>query len=874
MFVDYCITSLLEYTLRYYCFILLLSTTCCLTSGCINDPEPEIVKKFELGEKKEIGSVVIGSSHTIFSIDTGEYKGITIRINDGAYPEEQKVTLYATPITDNTFGEDITPVTALFSYDVGGKFAEANIQITILLAIPEDKFAMGFFYNSVTHELEGMPLVAEDKNGIIVALRKQGDFFISMISKSKLNGDQSSSYKPGTDDWELANEGTVLTPSGQLAGQTLSSLWYYYTKTIRGNHALWNNYNSLLDIPPVTAYDNVEGLLFASQTELDYQWGNNGKKIIEGINGGIRELTRNLIQYSILATRRPQLVALLTVKKEPLPFVVYKIEKDIVFLSDPNFCGDIKRTLSLSEKSDNEYSTAVSLLAYNNKQNIFLGNCTYLGVSALIDFDKISASADSAASASQSLKYVSEVTVSTPGYTLEKINGETYTLSDSIKVLPKKSTDEIVVFKSGKAIPKSSTGMYPLSKGENVFGFCTKIKGPITNTSVWKAWSWYKITHDPFVFLMPIIDSGYIGDQVVFKAKTLNPPGSNLLYEWDAGDGRSIIKTSSDTLRISYDRTGYFLLSVTVTDLKTGSKHTSEKEAAKITLYPFHIYAANTITSTSELTTLATKAMHSTARHLRYEWSFGDGSTSISLLDSAFVSHSYQKSGSYPVKLRVYTTSTNQLFGSSDTTINISNPITVDLAKLKTMKFVKVEFSGMLTTNNTTSVTLVSIQGGALADDAPNKIIWNVDSFSTKAFSSFSDSSMPYDYTKSSGATIISGQIALDGSKLLSINANYSDSYYNTYPDQNSFGKSNSQSSNTTQNLEFVDIIPASVANDTIVFMMSGPAVKSLYKNVTSFYKYNNNPARGQPTHTIKEYISTDWESSVALATIKVTFYK
>ncbi|HEY6171799.1 MAG TPA: PKD domain-containing protein, partial [Candidatus Kapabacteria bacterium] len=834
-------------------------------------PEPEIVKKFELGEKREIGSVVIGSSQKTFSIDTGEYKGITIYANEGAYPEEQKVTLYATPITENTLGEDITPITPLFTYDAGGKFAGANIQITILLPIPDDKFAMGFFYNSETHELEGMPLVAEDKNGIVVALRKPGDFFISTISRSKLGGDQSSNYKPGTDDWEFANEGTVLTPSGQFAGQTLSSLWYYYTKTLKGNHVLWNNYNSSFDTPPVTTYDNVEGLLFASQTELDYQWGNTGKKTIEGISGGNTVFTRNLLQYSILVTKRPQLVALLTTKKEPFPFIVYKIEKDVIFIADPNLPGNGNRTLS--ERNGNEYSSAISLLAYNNKQNVFLNNCSYLGASALIDFSKISSSADSAVSKSQSLKYVTDVTISTPGYTLEKINGELYTLSDSIKAVPKNATDEIIVFHSGKEIPKSQSGMYPLSKGENVFGFCAKIKGPVPSTSIWKAWTWYKINHDPFVFLLPIIDSGYIGDQLVFKARTLSPSGSNLLYEWDAGDGRGIIKTTSDTLRISYDKIGTFSLSVTATDLKTGTKHTSEKQAAKISLYPFRIYAANTITSSSQLTTITCKPMHSATRHLRYIWSFGDGSGSTSITDSSFIPHSYQKAGSYVVSLKVYSASTNQLFGSSDTTINISNPITVDLDKLKTMKFVKVEFSGMLTTNNATSATLVSIQGGALADDAPNKIVWNVDSFSTKAFSSFIDSSWAYDYTKSSGATIISGQIALDGSKLLFINANYSDSYYDTYPGI-SLGTSNSQSRNTTQNLEFVDIIPASVANDTIVFMMSGPAVKSLYKNVTSFYKYDNNPARGQPTHTIKEYISTDWESSVTLATIKVTFYK
>ncbi|MBK7697040.1 MAG: hypothetical protein IPI30_22860 [Saprospiraceae bacterium] len=53
----------------------------------------------------------------------------------------------------------------------GGDYADSIITITIPCTVPKDHFAMGFYYNEETGELEGIPVLAIKDSFVILATR-------------------------------------------------------------------------------------------------------------------------------------------------------------------------------------------------------------------------------------------------------------------------------------------------------------------------------------------------------------------------------------------------------------------------------------------------------------------------------------------------------------------------------------------------------------------------------------------------------------------------------------------------------------------------------------------------------------------------------
>jgi hypothetical protein len=854
-----------------------------LLGGCVNDTPPKPDGKFELGEQREIFSVVLGTGQVNYQIDTGQNAGFRIRSLAGAYPSDQTIHFSTTQITKNTFGEDVSPATPLFTYDANGLFAGANILITIPLAIPIDKFAMGFYYDKNTHELEGLPIDNEDEKGIIVVLRKPGDFFISMISKNKLNENISSDFQPGVDDWDMVNEGTLMNPAGTFSGFALTELWYYYTNTIRGKHHLWGSYNSEADTMQTIWYDNAQGILLAAQTESRFGWMQNYKQITDGIYYGITDINKYLFAYSMRVTKRPQLAALIDDKLFSLPLVVYRIDNGLLYLADPNYPASTKQTMLVADKATPAYHAARSVGALGTKSEYLFRNCAYLGVSALIDFAKITSCSDSAGALLKSDAYSANVTVTTPGYTLEQFNGQNYSLADSITVKLPNDTDRFFIYKNGKLLTNNSNGMYPLYSGKNTFGFCKKRKGIKPDTSLWAGWSTYDIFHDPQVVLVPLVDSGYIGDDIKFFAKTIYPPGSNLQYEWDPGDGRGVITTVADTVTINYDKTGIFNVKVTVRDLKTGAKTTTQTLPATILTYLFRISGSNLILGQPQLPVFITEPMHSAKRHLRYEWDFGDGSSSQGQIDTAIISHSYKKTGTFKVTLRVYVNSTGQFFGGTDTSVNIANSVILDVSLLKSMKFVKVVFYGVIRIDTTHDLystikgkmifSQIYEESGATSDTAPNRIIWNGNVFS----SSFGSSKSSFDRwgngDESTSGTSVSGEILSDGGKLVSIKGNSFYNYHSASGREPPASIPSDDYSGQSSALEFIDISLSHVSKDTIVFFANGPLLQTLAKNI-SWHNGWSHDSHGVHPRYAEDYAATDWWSLVEQPRLIVTFYK
>jgi hypothetical protein len=261
-----------------------------LLVGCNKDDFSNPVnRKIETGSFIEITQVAVGTGGSTIAVNGGVLGGMTIEIPPGSYTTNKDFTISSADILNHTFGPDLNPITPLIRINNGGGYADSILTVTIPCVVPQGHFAMGFYYNEETGELEGIPVVAINDSNVILSTRhfsseplyhvngnlstranKFADILISSTEISSLFGNLESGFKPGVDDWEFINYGSYIEPGGHCAGQCITAMWYYATQKVKLNQApLWNRFSTLQD--PVT-YDNRNGYRFASVVQKSIDW--------------------------------------------------------------------------------------------------------------------------------------------------------------------------------------------------------------------------------------------------------------------------------------------------------------------------------------------------------------------------------------------------------------------------------------------------------------------------------------------------------------------------------------------------------------------------------------------------------------------------
>jgi hypothetical protein len=193
---------------------------------------------------------------------------MVIEVPAGAYPGGKTFTISYKLITGDP-GANINPLTPLITVENGGAFADDVMTVTIPVAIPAGYFAMGFFVDE-NGKLEGMPLVAETPTSITVATAHFSSFFIAMLADTLLTGTIDTGFRPMTDDWQFANDGSYIEPGGHCTGQALTAMWYYIERSQQGTSTLWNRFDNNGDAPatPDLWQDDSLGYRLASSLIL------------------------------------------------------------------------------------------------------------------------------------------------------------------------------------------------------------------------------------------------------------------------------------------------------------------------------------------------------------------------------------------------------------------------------------------------------------------------------------------------------------------------------------------------------------------------------------------------------------------------------
>ncbi len=353
-----------------------------------------------LGRREKVSSQRIVSSEGMVTVqDPGNpIDGLSISIPEGAYENEPPFTISTRPIKADKFGTDFNPVTPLIHVDNGGEFAADAMTVSVPIQIEPDEFAMAFYYDEKTGELEGIPLVELTTQKATLVTSHFSDFVISKIPFAELaDTNVDSGFAPGMDDWQFVNYGSMIAKGGHCAGQSLTAMWYYYEKYQgAGERQLYGRYDN-----NNYGYGTID---FQQDDSWGYRWASVAQRVQWDKGLGVYRLwgltsdtlTWYSFAYAMKLTGEPQYVSIGryvedggSQSRRGHALIVYKIEGNRLWVADPNFPGKADRFIVFENGAFLPYASGANAIDIAANGVRAYPEIHYLAKTALIDWAKI-----------------------------------------------------------------------------------------------------------------------------------------------------------------------------------------------------------------------------------------------------------------------------------------------------------------------------------------------------------------------------------------------------------------------------------------------------------------------------------------------------
>ena len=358
-----------------------------------------------LGSREKVSPRRMVSAEGVLTVnDPGSpINGLSIEVPEGAYEKDPPFKLSTRTIKNHQFGPGFNPITPLIHVDNGGAFAAEAMTVSVPIQISPDEFALAFFYDEKTGELEGIPLLELTGDKITLLTSHFSDFVITKIPFAELaDPNVDTGFAPGVDDWQFVNEGSSIAPGGHCSGQTLTAMWYYYEKFLgAGERRLYgrydnNNYGfSTIDFQQ----DDSWGQRWASVVQVD-QW-DKGLAFYRLWGLTSDALTWYSFAYAMKLTGEPQYVSIGRYVPEQdaqgqtkdvrkgHALVAYKIEGNRLWVADPNYPGETNRYISFENGAFQPYASGDNARDIAANGVHVYPEIHYIAKTAMVDWNKI-----------------------------------------------------------------------------------------------------------------------------------------------------------------------------------------------------------------------------------------------------------------------------------------------------------------------------------------------------------------------------------------------------------------------------------------------------------------------------------------------------
>ncbi len=647
-------------------FILVLGIILFTFSSCKKNESPtgpdnnSGSSKIEVGTSVDVVTQPVSSGGGTIKIDKAgdPLNGMEITVEPNSFSSTKNFKVSYAEIKNHSLGDKFNPITPLISISYEGGYSEKPMEVKIPVSLPTGHFAMAFFYDDQTGEVEGLPVEELSSTSITVSTRtfssassltkrnstgdatNIGKMVISSISESLLNAQSiiSSGFTPGIDDWEFVNYGSYIAAGGHCAGQSMAAMWYYYEKKLKGETSLFHKLDEVNDKtkPGLLWQDNPLGYRFASTIQEDFNWDGWVKDM--EFRSLFPNLVWNAFAYSMFLTGEPQSVLIRNSNDEGgHAMIVYKVnitEKKL-YIADPNYPNnrvaddgsESIRTIDLVNGKFKAYETGLTAGANSTTMD----QIAYFGKTAYIDWSQLAVRWNE----------VLNKTIGNdrfPKYTLWVEDGSGYELSDGLNtdadtlIFHCKSTDclqyingtdhyqDLEIYNDeGKFFCRADNKgriIIPLQPGQNKIG--VYIKGARNNSlDNYVDFKWINVYRQN-LYILPDPLNGKPDEEYEFVARTDGSAPKNAKYIWNFGDDTNPVTVSNDsTVKHTFTKEGEFTVIVELYDNAINKKVGAAYASANI------VKEGNLLNILHTMTTFSVDASFDFLTPTGYEYSQG-----------------------------------------------------------------------------------------------------------------------------------------------------------------------------------------------------------------------------------------------------------
>lgn len=357
--------------------------------------------KLTLGTATTIASETVSAGGGSVTVTGGDLDGMTIDIPEGAYDKDTHFKVSTRPINENKLGALVDPITPLITIDNGHVFAKESMTVTIPIALSDDAFAMGFYYDQKTGKLEGVPLVSEDSGSITLLTNHFSDILVSEVKKANLAGlNVDTGFLPSYDDWQFTNRGSYIAPGGHCAGQSITAMWYF-EEMYEGRHyprlfGQFDNYGYDVQTKDFW-WDDSAAYRFASVIQSKINWGDENLASLKKLFNTDAALTMNAFTYAMAVTGEPQYMSIGgekvnadgTTSYAGHAIIAYEIKDGRIYVSDPNYPGNMDRCVIYDGTGFQAYSSGLNANDIESGKGILFTKINYVATSAMVDYSTI-----------------------------------------------------------------------------------------------------------------------------------------------------------------------------------------------------------------------------------------------------------------------------------------------------------------------------------------------------------------------------------------------------------------------------------------------------------------------------------------------------
>ncbi len=326
--------------------------------------------RMTLGDSVAVGGGTVGpgGGDVVIRKPGDPLDGLKITVPDGAYPGGCDFKVSHRPIDKHDLGPLFNAVSPLITIENGGQYADKLMQVKIPADVPAGHFAMPYYYDEKTGEIEAIPMVAADRDSVTALTRHFSNLgATSAEPKAFLSKNVETGFLPGKDDWQFPNESSYINkPGGICAGMAASAYYYYYQTggkdASKRLYGLYDN-NDREAATPGFWLDDSLGYCCAAVLQTETKWDHWLFELQYNLGETAQELTWYSFAYALALTGQPQHVGLYSRQTGGGHAVIaYRIAGDTIYVADPNWAGDTgaARQIRFDGKKFLPYSTATN----------------------------------------------------------------------------------------------------------------------------------------------------------------------------------------------------------------------------------------------------------------------------------------------------------------------------------------------------------------------------------------------------------------------------------------------------------------------------------------------------------------------------------